>query len=57
MPSSLRTDLFLVKLLNIVVLPECEVLPAIDCPVIGDLNNPGGCRSFAGIEELCLLKE
>jgi hypothetical protein len=54
---ALSLDLFLVNLLSVVVLPKCEVLPAIDGPMVGDLDNPGRRRPFARVEKFRFLKQ
>jgi hypothetical protein len=51
------TNLFLVKLLGVVVLPVRQVLPAVDRPMVGDLDDPGGCGAFARVKEVCFLKK
>ena len=50
-------DLFFIKFLGIVVLPVRQVLPAVHRPMVGDLNDPGGCRPFARFKEFRFLEQ
>jgi len=51
------TDLLFIDLNSNVVLAMCEIFPAIHRAMIGDLNDPRGCRTFLRVEELRLLKQ
>ena len=50
-------NLLFIEGLSVIVLPPGQILSAVYCPVVGDLNDPGGRRPFARVKELCFLKE
>jgi len=49
--------LLLAQSLGVVMLPERQVLAAIDSPMVGDLNDPRRRGSLASIKKLCFLEK